>query len=474
MSSIRVDACLELSVSQRGRALAELAEDQWFERKSGRIQAKDLAHDLVAFANAEGGTIVVGLRDKDVDGFDANGKRLSELQQASIDFTEPPVRASYEVLDAMSTDSHERQVLVIRIGPGERVHRTTSGECYLRIGDESRRLNFTQERELLFDRGQAQYDGEPAKEARPEDLDDKLVAEYADAIGHPDASRIFGARSLLTPDRKLTNAAYLLFGRRPQDLFPQALVRVVRYSGRERGAGARLNIAADERLEGSIPSLIHSAQQRIELLMPVRRHLGEQGRFVDTPLVPRDAWLEGLVNAVVHRSYSLGGDHIRVEIFDNRIEIESPGRFPGLVDVENPLKIARFARNPRIARVCADLRITQELGEGIRRIFEEMRHAGLDDPLYRQTSGSVRLTLGSSPRLDPELAAALPRGSTDVLRLLDAADRQLGTGDIAGSLGVSRPTVLQRLNALRDVGLIDWHGTSPQDPRAYWTLPAES
>jgi ATP-dependent DNA helicase RecG len=60
------------------------------------------------------------------------------------------------------------------------------------------------------------------------------------------------------------------------------------------------------------------------------------------------------------------------------------------------------------------------------------------------------------------------------LRLLDSADRQLGTGDIAESLGVSRPTVLQRLNALRDAGLVEWHGKSAQDPRAYWILAPES
>jgi ATP-dependent DNA helicase RecG len=97
--------------------------------------------------------------------------------------------------------------------------------------------------------------------------------------------------------------------------------------------------------------------------------------------------MEALVNAVVHRSYSMMGDHVRVEIFDDRIEVESPGRLPGLVDPTDPLAVTRFARNPRIARVCADLRF----GEGIRRMFEEMRIAGLADPIYHQTSGSVRV-----------------------------------------------------------------------------------
>lgn len=215
--------------------------------------------------------------------------------------------------------------------------------------------------------------------------------------------------------------------------------------------------------------MIRDAQAVIERWVPQRRALNEEGRFAGVPLVPRDAWLEGLVNAVVHRSYSLAGDHVRVEIFPDRIEIESPGRFPGLVDVENPLRISRFARNPRVARVCADLKITQELGEGIRRMFEEMGQAGLDDPHYRQSSGSVHLTLTSNPRLDPKLAASLPRGSLDVLKLLAGTERQLSTGDIAEALGISRPTAVRWLNALRQAALIEWHGKAAKDPRAFWT-----
>jgi ATP-dependent DNA helicase recG-like protein len=152
-----------------------------------------------------------------------------------------------------------------------------------------------------------------------------------------------------------------------------------------------------------------------------RRALASTGRFERIGLVPRDAWLEGLVNAVIHRSYSISGDHIRIEIFDDRIEVESPGRFPGISDM-SPLKVTRFARNPRVARVCADLNFGQELGEGIRRIFEEMRLAGLAAPVYRQTSGSVRLVLNSAP-IDVELESRLPRGARDLVHFVREAGR---------------------------------------------------
>lgn len=197
---------------------------------------------------------------------------------------------------------------------------------------------------------------------------------------------------------RLTVAGVLLFGTEPQALFPEAHVRVLKYRGTERGSGERQQLALDERVEGPIPRMLVAARQVILENQPRRRALGRNGVFEDVPLVPEDAWLEGLVNAVVHRSYSVAGDHIRVELFDDRIEISSPGRFPGLVNLSTPFEAPRFARNPRIARVCADLRFGQELGEGIRRIYDEMRLAGLKDPVYRQTAASVRLTLSAEPK----------------------------------------------------------------------------
>ena len=177
------------------------------------------------------------------------------------------------------------------------------------------------------------------------------------------------------------------------------------------------------------------------------------------------------MNAVIHRSYSLGGDHIRVEIYDDRIEISSPGRFPGVARVDDPRSVPRFARNPRIARVCADLRFGQELGEGIKRMFDEMRTAGLVDPLYRQTPASVVLVLAATP-LDPEVAALLPPGSREIMEQIRAAGG-MSTGDIAATVGMSKPTALRRLRALADAGLVERVGRSPRDPRAYWKLNSE-
>lgn len=99
-----------------------------------------------------------------------------------------------------------------------------------------------------------------------------------------------------------------------------------------------------------------------------------------------------------------------------------------------------------------------------------MRRVGLQDPIYKQTGGSVKLVLAALPRLHSSQAQRLPEGSQLVLDVLIAAGRGLGTGDIAEATGLSRPAITRRLQALQDEGLVQWHGKSKKDPRAFWTL----
>lgn len=462
MSSLDVDSALAVGDAEVGAQLASLPEDQWFDRKSGRIAAKDLARPLVAFANAEGGTIAIGIRDGAVDGVSA--KLANELRQAPIDFTVPPVRARF--LERVTPDG---TLLIVDVDPGEMVHTDKSGTCYLRIGDESRRLSLAEQQELTFDRGGRPYDATPVDLAL-DDLHPGQLESYRTAIGSSSAEEMLRARDLVTRRGELTVAATLLFDARPQREFPSAFVRVIRYDRDERGVGADMSLIDEARIDGPLPDQIEHAAEQIDAWVPTRQQLAQSGRFERVPIIPRDVWLEGLVNAVVHRSYSMMGDHIRVEIFPHRIEVSSPGRFPGLVDPTKPLQISRYARNPRIARVCSDLGITRELGEGIKRMFAEMQRRGLADPMYRQMASSVTVVLSSADAVTPEALAGLPKSAGPALDALRLAGRPLGTGQVAEFIGVARPTAKTALRALADAGLVRWEGSSERDPRASWHL----
>jgi ATP-dependent DNA helicase RecG len=466
MGTLAVENALNAPPVEVGPQLASLSEDQWFERKSSRIAPLDLAKALIGFANADGGMLVVGLDDGEVEGTNGNAERRNAQLQANIDFCTPPVPAKHRLIACVDRGGEPNDLVVFQVEPSESVHANQKDEVFLRVGDENRRLGFVQRQELLFDKGQASYEAKRSG-ASLDLIDNSLLDGYARWAGASDPVRLLHACGLAN-DGELTIAGCLLFAESPQAFLPEAFIRVLRYQGRERGSGARQQLLDDIRLEGPVPEQLRRAREQVERLQPTRRALGEGGTFEDVPLVPEDAWLEGMVNAAVHRSYSMAGDHVRVEIFDDRIEISSPGRFPGLVNLDDPLQVMRFARNPRIARVCADLSLGQELGEGIRRMFEEMRQAGLTDPVYRQTSGSVELQLLAEP-IDRRLEARLPGHSRAITRTLRSVGR-MSTGEVTEALGLSRPIVQKELNALREAGIVEWVGKSPKDPRAYWQL----
>ena len=465
-----VEQALQLSPAEVGEALAAFPEDQWLERKSTGVSGQTIANLLVGFANAEGGVIIIGLSDDGVvEGIGPDvDKRSADWRRAVTDFPIPPVRCQFQRIDCITAKGSPDQFVVIAVESSDKVHVNNRDEAFLRVGEETRRLSFQQRQELLYDKGQASFESTPARDATLNHLNYSLLSSYADLLSHPDTERLLSARGLLDRNDRVTIAAVLLFATEPQRWLPEARVRVLRYRGSDRGTGARQQLLSDVRIEGPIPHMINEARKAVLDQLPTRRALTSSGRFEQIPLLPPDAWLEGLVNAVVHRSYSHSGDHIRVDIFDDRIEIESPGRFPGIFDLSDPLQVTRFARNPRIARVCADLRFGQELGEGIRRMFDEMKLAGLVDPEYRQTSGSVRLTL-SWVAVDRDLDERLPRLARDLMRLIRLGDR-LSTGDLAEATNRSRQAVLNQLRVLQREGLVTRVGKSLNDPRAYWKL----
>lgn len=462
-------ATLDLHPTGVGPAVVALAEDQWFDRKSIRVSPQKLSQALVAFGNAEGGIIVIGVSDGLVEGTDAQPARRNELMQAHVQHTIPPVRVRSRLVPCLTNGGESDHLLVLDIAAGDEVHTTTRDDVYLRIGDESRRLTFVQRQELLFDKRQSGFEVQVTGAATNE-VDEELARDHAERVGASSWERLFVGRGLAA-DGQLTVAGLVLFGRNPQRELPNAQVRVSRFDGTTRGTGSRQSLRSDTRFEGPLLRALPAAIERVHEVQPRRRALARGGRFEDLPLIPVDAWLEGLVNAAVHRSYSLQRDLVHVDVFDDRIEVTSPGRFPGLVDLRDPSRATRFARNPRIARVCADEGFGQEFGEGLRRMADEMRLANLGPPAFRQGEVSVRLTLSG---LAPPVGAgtdALPDGSALVVAALREAG-PLGTRDLAEVWGVTRPTALRRLTTLRASGVVEWVGKSAKDPHARWRLPA--
>lgn len=456
-------------------------EDQWFDRKSFRIKDYDLAADMIGFANADGGRIVVGIHSGEVEGIDSNIDHLNTLLQAAINFTTPPVRYADAYVDCTNKNGLQDRVLLLDIEASERIHRNKRNECYLRVGDENRKLSPTEERELAFDKGEAVFDGTVVPDLGQSDLDMEAVREYVRRVGGTSADRTLHSRGLyLNSEYKkgVTQAGWLLFG----DIPPiWCYVRYLRYDGAVAETGVRSNLLKDVRMEGTIPQLIEQAKALMTEEVKVIR-LGSNGRFQTLPSLPEFAWLEAIVNAVTHRSYSQQGDGIRVKQFTDRLEVESPGRLPELVRVQN-IRKSRFSRNPHIARVLAEMTdYVREMNEGVARMFQEMEQVGLREPVYEVTPAGVRVTLykqsgGTSVTEEEAVTSRLvylrrligPENLIDLLTVFHER-KQVPTRTISRLLSVSSNTARKYLAQLEEAGLVTEKLKAKFDPTATWAI----
>ncbi|HEY7200610.1 MAG TPA: ATP-binding protein, partial [Candidatus Dormibacteraeota bacterium] len=166
-----LEPALALAAPTVGMALAAIPEGQWLDRKSVRIRPAHLAQTEVAFANAEGGTILIGIHDGRVEGTDAHPQHRNELMQTAIDQTEPAVRIRSTLVECRNDRGQPDHLLVIDVAPSDTVHATARDEVFLRVGDENRRLSFAQRQELVYDKGHAHFDGTPVADVTAADLD---------------------------------------------------------------------------------------------------------------------------------------------------------------------------------------------------------------------------------------------------------------------------------------------------------------
>lgn len=451
-------------------------EDHWFDRKSIRIQPDTLANTLVAFANAEGGTILIGVNDAgEIEGIDKFPDKVNELRWAAVTFTTPPVTHSVRLIECTSRLGMPDHVLALEVPPSSSVHKNKNGDAYRRAGSSNRKLGFEELLELSHDKGLVIYDSSPVAGSTYRDLNANRVEEFVSSVGGTtDPKIILKARGLLAEQSSSlvpTVAAVLLFSDNPERFIPSAFVRVLKYNGTQPQYGRANNASFDQRISGSLVTQIAEAERVLSDLLPNFIRFSEAtGRFETVPSIPKSVWYEAIVNAVTHRSYSQQGDHIRIALFDDSLEVSSPGRLPGLVRLDN-IRYTRFARNPRIARVLADLELVKELNEGINRMFSDMALAGLPEPELRQPDAGFKVTLYA--RTQSSGGSATSEWDNSVIQFILQDLNLTGRASIAltvAGTGLSAPTVRRHFQRLSDAGIIERVARSATDPRAYWIL----
>ena len=359
-------------------------EFQVFDRKSARIDAKALAITIIAFANADGGQIALGVEDDgSLTGVDGKTDHVNELLRASFDYCVPSIATSTEYMEVTDEEGKQNHIILMSIPQSMRVHANQADEVYYRVGDKSKKLNFEQRMQLVYAKGEHYYEDAPVNNASWDDLDMALVEEYVTLIGYSKGAETYIRENGFLIKKEdyrgkeyeaLSGAAVLLFGKNPQRFFQRAQVRVIRYEGTEAKVGTEMNVIKDEIFTGPIWKLTN------DVLAFVRTQIKEH------------TWTELCVNAICHRDYSILGTDIQVKLFDDHMTVESPGILPGLVRPNN-IREMHFSRNPKIALYMRNHELVKEFGEGVDRMFREMAEAGLPAPEYRQNEFMVYATI---------------------------------------------------------------------------------
>lgn len=364
-------------------------EGQFFERKSKRDPDR-LAETICAFANANtehGGLLAVGISDNgSIDGLrNRNDVDVNKLVQYHY-YTGTPTQ--YRFLDCVNTKGQRDQVLLIYIPYlPNRVAETSKGKAYIRRGDESVELRDTERRELEYQKGQISFEDEEACPCTTEVLLGEVLDEFRQSTASTDrvpidlpVEQLLISRHLAVKrdgQLRLTKAGVLLLARDPRALLPGAYVRFIRYQGTEKKTGADHNAVKDETFSDPLPRLFLRITDFLRSQVRELSYLGADGRFVREPEYPEFVWQEAIVNALVHRSYSLTNTPIMVEMYDDRLEITSPGDYPAGV---TPREFIHNPRNPRLMDGMRALRFVRMLSEGSMRMRQEMLRANLPEP----------------------------------------------------------------------------------------------
>jgi len=346
---------------------------------------KDIAKTLVGFSNADGGELIVGVEDDStVTGVPHSSNEIDKLLDSPNTHIHPKTPLSNCQRSKIDFDG---LLLLYFQTPksSETIHLTSDGFCLQRKDRETAPIpphQITFERK---ERASREYDRQFIETAVTSDLDVGLIKEVADSISKglsPEKCLQHLSLADYTPSGlKLRRAALLLFAEDISKWHPRSQVRFIKVSGFEIKSGDEYNASEGGIVKGNILSLITETWEKLRPFL-VQTRLSSGAVFETKIMYPELACQEAIINAIAHRDYSVEGKGIEIYIYDDRLEIKSPGMLLSTITLDDirTEKGVHESRNALIARVLREKGFMRELGEGMIRIFSLFRKNELAPP----------------------------------------------------------------------------------------------
>jgi ATP-dependent DNA helicase RecG len=396
---------IPITGAERDRLLV-LEEGHFSELKAKEIAPKKLAKTISAFANAAGGDLYIGIGETELlgtkirtwHGFADQEAANGHLQSLEALF---PLGAeySYEFLRAPGSTG---LVLHITVQRTPQVSRTHDKKVYVRRGAQNIEIKGADAlNRLRLDKGIESF------EKQPVDVDLSILSQstklssFIEQVVPMLTPPVFVRKQALVRGNKPIVAGVLLFAEEPQAALPKRSgVKLFRYKTTE-AEGTRETLAGEPKsIEGPIYELIKSAVSETVAMVEGIQKLGPKG--LEPVKYPFETLHEIVTNAILHRDYSIAAD-VQIRVFDNRIEVESPGLLPGHVTTRNILK-EQFARNGVLVRLINKFPDppNKDIGEGLNTAFNAMKRSRLKPPLITEKDNSVVVLIKHDRLASPE------------------------------------------------------------------------
>lgn len=397
----------------------------------------DWANEIAAFANTGGGVILCGVSDDGkILGF--SREKAKALEQLLAEVCRDTIKPRVPIRTYCREPEKDKTILLVEVPQGDALHESR-GRRFHRIGSHTQEMNSDEAMRLAQRRGQARFqwfDGQPMPNTGVGTLDEALWRPLlsAESAANPEAA--LEKLALLTLDEnnimRATVAGVLLCSKHPEKHLPNARITAIRYCGTDRTSGQ-----ADKlEITGSLD------QQIVAALNFVRRNMSEAAHKtparIDLPQYSEQAVFEALVNAVAHRDYSIRGSRIRLSMFEDRMEIQSPGSLPNNMTIDS-MSQRQSTRNEALTSALGRVEVSDISGS------EERTYSGGRMYLIERRGDGVPII----QRKTQELC-----GQPPVYELIDGTDLRLTLPAAHQEQGPVQPVVTVR-NAGTELADVD-------------------
>ncbi len=442
-----------------------------------KLICADIAEALVSFANADGGAVLIGVED---DGTVTGIPHAEEDIQIMLNAIHTHIYQDQQLPlnNANKLVLDDKVILYFSVNKGTTmIYQLPDGRCVRRKDKSTMPASVNQIQFESQEIKSREYDSQFVDGANVTDLDVRLLQGIADqyikGLSIERYLQQIGLAEYAQNGLRLKRAALLLFATDIDRWHPRSQVRFLKVKGNTLEAGEKYNVVSDDIVTGNILELVIKFWEHLRSMLAYKTVFGANAQFEQKYIYPEDAVKEAVLNAIAHRDYSIT-NAIEIFIFDNRMEIKSPGPLLSTLTIDNLEKLenSHESRNSLIAKVLKENKLMRELGEGMKRIFSLMQEQDLEKPELYSNGLWFRVTLLNKTIFSTKQVEWLQQfdrfnlsKNQNQIILLGLGEKEISANDIFKALNISNTETekfTQEVTVLRKYGILENFRTSQQ------------